>query len=97
MPSLLPVVKMHSVLKDKNILVTGAAGFIGWRFTQLALHPGAHPIAVDSLPSFLSHAEHLPWPDSVPLLEREEIGDWLASKPNLDAIVHLGALAPTPC
>ncbi|MCB0404703.1 MAG: ADP-glyceromanno-heptose 6-epimerase [Bdellovibrionales bacterium] len=83
------------MLKDKHILITGAAGFIGWRFTKMAARLGAHAIAVDSLPHFLSHAEHLPWPDGVAMLEREEISDWLAARPKVDAIVHLGACTDT--
>ncbi|MCB0418713.1 MAG: ADP-glyceromanno-heptose 6-epimerase, partial [Bdellovibrionales bacterium] len=83
------------MLKDKHILVTGAAGFIGWRFALLAQKLGAHPVAVDSLPHFLSHAEHLPWPDNIPMLDRDELNEWLASRPTLDAIVHLGACTDT--
>jgi ADP-L-glycero-D-manno-heptose 6-epimerase len=83
--------------KNAPLLVTGAAGFVGARFSEACLAAGRPVIAVDRLEHFGKRAEL----DSLRLrfeatVDREKLWDWLANeKPALSGIVHLGACTNT--
>ncbi|MGK5086938.1 ADP-glyceromanno-heptose 6-epimerase [Bdellovibrionota bacterium FG-2] len=83
----------------KTYLVTGAAGFIGSRFSCSCTERGISVIGVDRLTHFTSRPERQ-IPDFKAqfeaLIDRDEALGWLAqTKPKLDAIVHIGACSDT--
>ncbi|HUP57880.1 MAG TPA: ADP-glyceromanno-heptose 6-epimerase [Bdellovibrionota bacterium] len=83
--------------KNAPLLVTGAAGFVGARFSEACLAAGRSVIAVDRLEHFGERPElaslRLRFEATV---DREKLWDWLANeKPRLSGIVHLGACTDT--
>lgn len=91
----------------RTLMVTGTAGFIGYRFGQLMTQAGHSVIAVDLQSHFDSRRrqfhEHEDWTPPN-LLDREKLLAALhqdgelspsLSLPKLDAIIHLGACANT--
>ena len=43
---------MNNLLKDKRILITGAAGFIGWKTAEFLLKKGFNVVGIDNLNSY---------------------------------------------
>lgn len=81
----------------RPILVTGAAGFVGARFVESTIKRGFPVVCVDQLSHFKTrpeHAELFKGPVG-PLVDREQLWEWLAARPPLSAIVHLGACTRT--
>ncbi len=83
----------------KTYLVTGAAGFIGSRFSHACTQRGISVIGVDRLTHFASRPErNLPTFKTAfeALIDRDEALAWLENtQPKLDAIIHLGACTDT--
>lgn len=85
---------MMPMVKDE-ILVTGAAGFIGARFVESCALRGQRVISVDRRGHFRSRPEHAEVPFG-PVVDRDELGEWLrAAGTPPRAIVHLGACSST--
>jgi ADP-L-glycero-D-manno-heptose 6-epimerase len=84
----------------KPILVTGAAGFIGARMVEHLNRQGIPVISCDVLRYFDERPEHRGI-DFGQKIDRDSLGDWLASSPitqgisGLSAIFHLGAISYT--
>ncbi len=82
---------MHSA----PILVTGAAGFIGFRFAEAAQQRGLHVVAADRVEHFANRREHGA-PNYQRVVDRDHLLTWLnEEKPPLSAIIHLGACTDT--
>lgn len=80
---------------SKNILVTGAAGFVGARFVERCNREAIRVISVDDPSYFIERTEHqgVAFGDVV---DRATLFEWLeTTQPKLDAIVHLGACTDT--
>jgi ADP-L-glycero-D-manno-heptose 6-epimerase len=76
------------------VLVTGAAGFIGYRLVQKLLSHGLPVIAVDTASHFDTRPEHDPI-DPATIVDVDALAEWLDQHPALRAIVHLGACTDT--
>jgi len=77
------------------VLVTGAAGFIGARFSESCAARGLPFVAADRLAHFSERKEHrdVPFGD---LVDRDDLLPWLErERPPLAGIVHLGACTDT--
>jgi ADP-L-glycero-D-manno-heptose 6-epimerase len=80
---------------EEFVLVTGAAGFIGANVVRSYSSRGCKVISVDNLEYFDNRKEHLGI-DFGTRIETLDLFDWLGtSKPNVTAIVHMGACANT--
>lgn len=78
-----------------QVLVTGAAGFIGSRFVERMNDRHESVISVDHPAHFFSRTE-LQSVDFGPIVDREHLIDFLnRHRPKLKAIVHLGACTDT--
>jgi ADP-L-glycero-D-manno-heptose 6-epimerase len=79
---------------DAPLLVTGAAGFIGWRFAESCRARGIPVVAVDARAHFRERPEHGAAPETI--VDRDALFAWLAAeRPALRGIVHLGACTDT--
>lgn len=79
----------------QTYLVTGAAGFIGSRFTASCAKRGIRTISVDKREHFDSRSEHRGI-DFGTIIDRDELSSWLEREaPALSAIIHLGACTDT--
>jgi len=79
---------------DAPLLVTGAAGFIGWRFAESCRARGIPVVAVDASTHFRDRPEHGAAPEAI--VDRDALFAWLAvERPALRGIVHLGACTDT--
>ena len=79
----------------KLYLVTGAAGFIGSRFTKSCNHRNIPVISVDDESLFQDRAE-LKGIDFGQIIDREKLMEWLQEySPQMSAIIHLGAITDT--
>ncbi len=77
------------------ILVTGAAGFVGYQFVERCRHDGIPVISVDEPAHFDTRPEHA-GADFGTMVGRDALFDWLAAtEPALGGIVHLGACTDT--
>ncbi len=93
---------MNSLLPQKSSasrrplwLVTGAAGFIGARFTESCHAQGIEVVTVDELSFFDSRPEHRGL-DFGTRVDRDEFFAWLEREnPALDGVIHLGACSST--
>ncbi|OGQ14448.1 MAG: ADP-glyceromanno-heptose 6-epimerase [Deltaproteobacteria bacterium RIFCSPHIGHO2_02_FULL_40_11] len=82
------------MLSKEQILVTGAAGFIGARFVEAALS-NHHVISVDKASYFKERREHARIPFQT-IVDRDDLFTWLTkNQPKLSAIIHLGACTDT--
>ena len=76
-------------------LITGAAGFIGYRFAESCAARGIRAILVDEPAYFARRKEHGELANAT-LIDRAQLFSWLdQTRPALDAIIHLGACART--
>ncbi len=76
------------------ILVTGGAGFIGSNLQAALVAGGCETVVVDRLGSdgkWRNLAKHPP----ARLLPPEQLDDFLASRPPLEMLFHLGAISET--
>jgi len=82
--------------KGTTVVVTGAAGFIGTRTVEALSRAGAKIVSVDrrSGEDAFARAEHRGL-DFGTILDIEALEPWLANKPKVDAIIHLGACTDT--
>lgn len=90
--------------KPKTYLITGAAGFIGSQLSGALSKQGHKLVFVDLVDPadqanqkshFEERTEHHPLPHGE-FVDRRELWNWLkTSKPQLDAIFHLGAITDT--
>ena len=79
----------------ERLLVTGAAGFVGWRFVEQARLGGAEIISVDASAHFSERPEHAET-DFGTIVDRDKLFSWLdREKPEISGIVHLGAITDT--
>lgn len=78
-----------------NVLITGAAGFIGYRLIE-KLKDQHRLIGVDQLSHFKTRmAEHNSVPEMT-LIDRDALWEWLQEhQPVIDVIFHLGACTDT--
>jgi ADP-L-glycero-D-manno-heptose 6-epimerase len=77
------------------VLVSGAAGFIGYRFVEQCRLEGIPVVSVDAREHFVDRAEHRDL-DTGAIVDRHELFKWLsAGKRRLSGIVHLGACTDT--
>ncbi len=87
---------MNSHPKKPLYLITGAAGLVGYRFSEFYLkNQSASIIGVDQNSHFIERKEHasLPFERTI---DRNELFSWLESHhPKLDGIIHLGACTNT--
>jgi ADP-L-glycero-D-manno-heptose 6-epimerase len=79
---------------SRPVLVTGAAGFIGSRALEALGAAGLPVIAVDTRAHFLSRPEHARI-DPATIVDTADLTSWLATAPDLTAVVHLGACTDT--
>lgn len=85
----------HHAIQCKSILVTGAAGFIGWRFAEGAAARGHTVIGVDKKEHFATRTEHLPAAYGE-ILDRDALESELPRlRGQVHAVVHLGACSST--
>lgn len=75
------------------VLVTGAAGFVGYRFVERCRQDGIPVVSVDALDHFASRPEHRN-ADFGTIVDRDALFRWLDGHP-LSGIVHLGACTDT--
>jgi ADP-L-glycero-D-manno-heptose 6-epimerase len=75
------------------VLVTGAAGFVGYRFVERCHRDGIPVVSVDAREHFSSRPEHRN-ADFGTIVDRDELFTWLDGHP-LSGIVHLGACTDT--
>ncbi len=81
--------------KNPSILVTGAAGLIGWQFVRSCNQLGIPVISVDHPEHFETRSEHQNT-DFGTKIDREKLISWLeANSPEISAVVHLGACTDT--
>jgi len=86
--------RSHSTYPLLPVLVTGAAGFVGYRLV-LELSARDVPVwAVDTRGHFNARPEHNPI-DPVRIIDVDDLPAFLATKPELSAIVHMGACTDT--
>jgi ADP-L-glycero-D-manno-heptose 6-epimerase len=77
------------------VLVSGAAGFIGYRFVERCRKEGIPVVSVDAREHFAERPEHRDL-DTGAIVDRHQLFDWLAASPRpLSGIVHLGACTNT--
>jgi ADP-L-glycero-D-manno-heptose 6-epimerase len=77
------------------VLVSGAAGFIGYRFVERCRKEGIPVVSVDATEHFMARPEHRDL-DIGAMVDRHELFDWLGAAPRaLTGIVHLGACTDT--
>jgi ADP-L-glycero-D-manno-heptose 6-epimerase len=82
-------------MASENLLVTGAAGFVGARFVDSCNSRGIPVVSVDRRDAFASRAEHRNL-DFGKILDIEELPAWLADgRPDVGGIVHMGAISST--
>ena len=82
-------------MTQKQILVTGAAGFIGARFVESCVERGYSVISVDDRAYFQERTEHKDV-DFGTVVDRKNLFSWLKKeKIKLAAMVHLGACTDT--
>jgi len=82
-------------MPDGQLLVTGAAGFIGARFVASCRRLGFPVISVDRPAFFQTRMEHRGI-DFGDVVDSEELFEWLdRRRPRLTGIVHLGACTDT--
>jgi len=85
----------HPTSSNQTVLVTGAAGFIGWRFAESAAARGHTVIGVDKTEHYAARSEHVP-PAFGALIDRDALESELPRlKGRVSAVVHLGACANT--
>jgi ADP-L-glycero-D-manno-heptose 6-epimerase len=75
------------------VLVTGAAGFIGYRFVEQCRAAGMPVVSVDAREHFGTRPEHQ-GVDMGTIVDRDDLFSWLDGHP-LSGIVHLGACTDT--
>jgi ADP-L-glycero-D-manno-heptose 6-epimerase len=75
------------------VLVTGAAGFVGYRFVERCRREGIPVVSVDSREHFASRPEHRDV-DFGTIVDRDGLFEWLDGHP-LSGIVHMGACTDT--
>lgn len=77
------------------VLVSGAAGFIGYRFVERCRKDGIPVVSVDAREHFVARPEHRDL-DTGSIVDRHQLFDWLSAAPRqLSGIVHLGACTDT--
>ncbi|HZS60223.1 MAG TPA: ADP-glyceromanno-heptose 6-epimerase [Gemmatimonadaceae bacterium] len=77
------------------VLVSGAAGFIGYRFVERCRKEGIPVVSVDAREHFAARLEHRDV-ETGPIVDRHGLFDWLSASPRqLSGIVHLGACTDT--
>jgi ADP-L-glycero-D-manno-heptose 6-epimerase len=77
------------------VLVSGAAGFIGYRFVERCRKDGIPVVSVDAREHFDARPEHRDL-DPGAIVDRYQLFDWLSASPRtLSGIVHLGACTDT--
>ena len=77
------------------VLVSGAAGFIGYRFVERCRKDGIPVVSVDAREHFDARPEHRDV-DPGAIVDRHQLFDWLAASPRkLSGVVHLGACTDT--
>ena len=82
-------------MKDRPLLVTGAAGFVGARFVESCAGRGLPVVSVDRAELFRSRPEHAGIAFGE-IVDRDALGSWLGERgAGLRAIVHLGACTDT--
>lgn len=80
---------------SSEILVTGAAGFIGARFVESCVAKGLSVVSVDKREHFQARHEHA-GVSFGRIIDRDELGGWLkVDRVMPRAIVHLGACSST--
>lgn len=75
------------------VLVTGAAGFVGYRFVDRCRREGIPVVSVDAREHFVGRPEHRDTNFGT-IVGRDDLFDWLDGRP-LSGIVHLGACTDT--
>lgn len=77
------------------VLVSGAAGFIGYRFVERCRNDGIPVVSVDAREHFAERPEHRDF-DAGAIVDRHQLFDWLDAAPRqISGIVHLGACTDT--
>jgi ADP-L-glycero-D-manno-heptose 6-epimerase len=76
------------------VLVTGAAGFIGYRFVERCRREGIPVVSVDAREYFGGARPEHRFVDMGTIVDRDDLFSWLDGHP-LSGIVHLGACTDT--
>ncbi|RYZ65751.1 MAG: NAD-dependent epimerase/dehydratase family protein, partial [Proteobacteria bacterium] len=84
-------------MTQKKWIITGAAGFIGYRFYQAVKAKGIPVLLVDHLGHFQSRTAEHPLPDASLLMDRAEFIKKIGSMnpAEIGAIIHMGACSAT--
>ncbi len=77
------------------IIVTGAAGFIGYRVAESLIAQGQHVIGVDELSAFDSRPEHQSLPLHFKAAPRDLLNPEFFRKHDISGVIHMGACSST--
>jgi len=82
-------------MAQKRVIITGAAGFIGYRLAETLHAEGVEVLSVDRLGHFDSRSEHGGAPHGE-RIDRDRFFDfWDRERPHVDGVFHLGACTDT--